>query len=195
MYFRNGRPKFRANGGAATDLATGDSNGAATLAAPEPYDATGWSGDTAPPQKAAVRDQFEALLPAGVLSATSRLPAAARIRTFGITIDGAGSAITTGVKGYTRVPYACTINKVSLIADQSGSLVVDVWKDSFANYPPTDADSITASAPPTLSSAIKAEDTTLTGWTTSVTAGDTIGFNVDSASTVTRAHLIVECQI
>ncbi len=113
-------------------------------------------------------------------------------RTFGITVDGGGSAVTTGVKGYVRVPWTCTITKVSIYADVSGSCVADLWKDSYANYPPTVADTITASAKPTLSSAIKNEDSTLTGWTTSITAGDFVGFNIDSATTVTRVHILVE---
>jgi ribosome-binding ATPase YchF (GTP1/OBG family) len=110
----------------------------------------------------------------------------------GITIDGAGSAITTGVKGFIRVPYACTITKATLLADQAGSIVVDVWKDSYANYPPTVADTITASAKPTLSTATKSEDATLTGWTTAISAGDVLGFKVDSASTLTRVVLQLE---
>ena len=101
-------------------------------------------------------------------------------------IDGGGSAITTGVKGDIEIPFACTIEAVTLLADQSGSIVVDIWKDTYANYPPTSGDSITASAKPTISSAVKSQNTTLTGWTTSVTAGDTIRFNVDSATTVQR---------
>jgi hypothetical protein len=103
-----------------------------------------------------------------------------------IIIDGGGSAITTGVKGYIEVPFAGTITAVRLLADVSGSIVVDIWKDTYANYPPVDADSITASAVPTISSATKSQDTTLTGWTTSVSAGDILGFNVDSATTVTK---------
>lgn len=109
--------------------------------------------------------------------------------TLGITIDGGGSPITTGIKGDLRIPFDCTITKATVLADQSGSIVIDVWKDTYANYPPTAADSITASAKPTLSSAVKSEDSTLTGWTTSITAGQTLRFNVDSASTVTRVNL------
>lgn len=121
------------------------------------------------------------------------LPAFAdSIASVGITIDGGGSAITTGVKGYIEVPYGCTINRATLLADQSGSIVIDVWKDTYANYPPTVADTITASAKPTLSSAAKSQDSTLTGWTTAITAGDVLGFNVDSATTVTRVHLILK---
>lgn len=107
-------------------------------------------------------------------------------------IDGGGSAITTGVKGYIEVPFACTITQATALADQSGSIVVDIWKDTYANYPPVDADSITASAPVTISSATKAQDATLTGWTTSVSAGDILGFNVDSASTVTRVTIALK---
>ena len=109
----------------------------------------------------------------------------------GITIDGAGAVITTGVKGYLRVPYACTITKAELVANASGSLAIDIWKDTFANFPPTSIDSIVASAPPTLSSAQKATDSTLTGWATTLAEGDYLGFNVTTATTVTRATLIL----
>ena len=109
----------------------------------------------------------------------------------GITIDGAGLPITTGIKGYVRVPYNCTINSNELVADQSGSIVIDVIKDTYANFPPTDSpsDSICASALPTLSTQQKSQDGSLTGWTTSLTAGDYLGFVVDSASTVTQVSL------
>lgn len=113
-------------------------------------------------------------------------------KSFGITIDGGGSAITTGVKGFVTVPYTGTITQWTLLADQSGSCVIDVWKDTYANYPPTVADTIAGSEKPTLSAATKNQDTNLTTWTTAVTAGDVIGFNVDSAATVTRVTLVIE---
>ena len=107
-----------------------------------------------------------------------------------VDIDGGGSVIETGVKTWVRVPFDCTITANELTADQSGSIVIDIWKDTYANYPPDDADSITASAPPTLSSAIKSQDSTLTGWTTSISAGDYLYFNVDSVTTV--EHVVLE---
>lgn len=106
-----------------------------------------------------------------------------------ITIDGGGSAITTGVKLDVELPFAGTWTAWRVFADQSGSIVLDIWKDTYANYPPTVADTITASAKPTLSSATKNQDTTLTGWTTSFSAGDTLRINVDSVATVTRVTL------
>jgi len=69
--------------------------------------------------------------------------------------------------------------------------VIDVWKDTYANFPPTVADTITGTEKPTLSSASKNQDLTLSTWTTSITAGDWLRFNVDSASTVTRIALSI----
>jgi hypothetical protein len=90
-------------------------------------------------------------------------------------------------------PVAGTITKVRLLSSDaavtSGSIVVDVWKDTYANYPPTVADTITASAKPTITTATKSEDSTLTGWTTSVAAGDVFGFNVDSVTSLKRVTL------
>ena len=104
-------------------------------------------------------------------------------------IDGAGSVITTGVKGDIEVPYGGTITAARLFADQSGSIVVNIWKDTYANFPPDSSDKITASAPPTISSATKSQDTTLTGWTITISAGDVLRFNVDSVTTITRVTL------
>src|SRR5262249_26063336 len=104
-------------------------------------------------------------------------------------IEGGGSTITTGVKGDLEIPFACTINRVTLLADHSGSIVIDIWKDTYANYPPTVADTITASAKPTISSATKAQAATLTGWTTGVAAGDVLRFNVDSVTSIQRVTI------
>jgi len=109
-------------------------------------------------------------------------------------IDGGGSAITTGQKGHLEVPFACTIKQVTMLADQSGSIVVDIWKDTYDSFPPTDADSITASAPPTISSAQKSQDSTLTGWTKSISSGDILAFNVDSCSTITRVTISLKVE-
>lgn len=101
-----------------------------------------------------------------------------------VFIDGGGAAITTGIKMFVECPFKCDIDRVTMLPDQSGSIVVDIWKDTYANYPPTDADSITASAPPTVSATTKSQDSTLTGWTKAIAAGDILGFNVDSCTTI-----------
>lgn len=108
---------------------------------------------------------------------------------FTFLIDNRGSAIGTGIKGDVRIPFACTVTGWTLLADQTGSIVIDVWRDSYANFPPVVGDSIAGTEKPTLSSASKNQDLSLTTWTTSLVAGDILRFNVDSASTVTRVSL------
>lgn len=110
----------------------------------------------------------------------------------GITIDNGASAITAGLKGYFTVPYAGTIKSWYLTADTSGSIVVDIWK--AAGTIPTVANTITASAKPTLTSAQIGNSSTLTGWTTSVSAGDVVAYNVDSATTIRKVTLIVKIE-
>ena len=104
-------------------------------------------------------------------------------------IDGAGTEITTGVKAYIEVPFDCYIEEQSLGADQDGDIVVDIWLDDYASYPPTVGDTITASAKPTISSGDSDQDSTLTGWTRQLTKGQWLGINVDSCTTITFATL------
>lgn len=108
---------------------------------------------------------------------------------FGITIDGGGSAITTGNKGYLTIPYGGTITGWKMISDQSGSCVVDVWKT--ANTIPTSSNTITGTEKPTLSSQQISSDLSLSTWTSSVSAGDVFAFYVDSVSTITRLNLSI----
>lgn len=98
-------------------------------------------------------------------------------------VDGQGSVLTAGNYGYYEIPVNMTVTRATLLADESGSIVVDIYKCSYANFDagathPVAADKVTAAAPPTISSATKAQDSTLTGWTTSWSAGDIIGIQV-----------------
>lgn len=105
----------------------------------------------------------------------------------GITIDGGGSVPATGIKGFIQIPYGCTITGWTIIADQSGSCSIGVKKSTFAGFPTTG--SIVASAPPNLSSQQNATSTTLTGWTTTINAGDVLEFDLNSVTTCTRITL------
>jgi hypothetical protein len=115
--------------------------------------------------------------------------AVGQVVTLNFVIDGGGVAITTGIKGDLVIDFACTIQQVTLLADQSGSIVVDIWKQVYASFPPLVAQTITASALPTITTATKAQDATLTGWTKTINAGDILRLNVNSATTVQRVTL------
>jgi len=97
-----------------------------------------------------------------------------------------------GQVAYVRMPVAGTVTDWTVTGYDSsgdpvsGSAVVDIWKDTDANYPPTSADTITASAKPTVTTASKATGSTLTGWTTTFNAGDWLAFKLDSVTTFYR---------
>ncbi|MFC2001843.1 hypothetical protein ACFLUZ_04990 [Chloroflexota bacterium] len=105
--------------------------------------------------------------------------------------DGGGAAITTGEKGHIVSPFDGTIAAVELEADQSGSIKVDIWKDTYANFPPTDADSICGGNEPEISTAQKYKDATLTDWIKSIAEGDILAFNVDSITTIQRCTVTI----
>lgn len=115
------------------------------------------------------------------------------IRSITYVIDGGGAPILTGLAGAIEVPFACTLNRVTMLADQTGSIVVDVRAGAYSAYPT--ASSICASAKPTISASDKSQDSTLTGWTTSVSAGDVLQFTVDSISTITRCTIALRAAI
>lgn len=125
-------------------------------------------------------------------TATAFLLALGQNYSISFTIDGGGSVPTLGTKGFTEVACDSTIIRSTILADQSGSCVVTIQKSSYAGFPPSA--SIVASAPPTLSGAQKAQDTTLSGWTTALTNGDILAWVLTSATTVTRIQVFLLCK-
>lgn len=109
-------------------------------------------------------------------------------------IDGGGSEIAAGEKGHLEIPWPCTLGEVCLWADQSGSIVVDIWKDSPGNFPPTVADTITSATPPTLVTADHGCDSTLTGWTTAFASRHILAFNVVSCTDIERVTVSMRVQ-
>lgn len=107
-----------------------------------------------------------------------------------LIIDGGGSAITTGQKGSLEIPFDCTIDSVELLADHVGSVVVDIYKTTYAAYDasahPAAADKITGTSKPTIVAGTKYTDAALSGWTKAITAGDVLAFNIDSVATIQR---------
>jgi len=106
-----------------------------------------------------------------------------------VLFDGGEADISTGIKADLVIPFSCTIQEVTLLSSQEGSIVIDIWKDSYSNFPPTQSDSITASAKPTISSSNKSKDSTLAGWTKNISGGDTLRFVVDSCTNIRNCVL------
>lgn len=108
-----------------------------------------------------------------------------------------GGVPATNVKAYRTVPFACIITGYTLLADQTGDIVIDVWHDTYANYPPTVADTITASAKPTLTGAIKSQnlDVAASSWTNlTLAAHDVLAIKVNSAASLQLVTFTLICK-
>lgn len=105
-----------------------------------------------------------------------------------ICFGGDSTTIESSITRDVVVPFNCSILSCSIYSD-SGSVQFDIWKDTDANFPPTNDDSIVASANPAITAGTKYKDSTLTGWTKDLDKGDIIRVVVDSVATMTRATL------
>lgn len=87
------------------------------------------------------------------------------------------------------IPSEGTITGVYVMTQPAaGDCVIDIFKGSFASFP-SDS-SITAAAKPTITAARTYSDTTLTGWTTSVSAFDFLRFHLESSTVFTYINIV-----
>ena len=117
-------------------------------------------------------------------------PSGITIGSFGLTIDGGSSVITTGSKGYVSMPYGGSITGWDILGNDSGSISIDLKKSTYTGFPTTT--SVTATNYITLTSQQKNTSSTLAGWL-SVTFSSTeiYEFYVNSASIVTRVNVVI----
>jgi hypothetical protein len=95
-----------------------------------------------------------------------------------LIVDGGGATITTGIKHYAiEIPFGGTIVSWRLFADTNCTAEVDVWSDTYANYPPDVTDTIWSGTEPATSGGAKAE---ATGLSIAVTAGSVWRVNVNA---------------
>ena len=139
-----------------------------------------------PTSGAAAAPTFRALTSADIPSGPVN-----KVATF--VCDGSGAVLTSGLKGFLYIPWACTITKATILADQSGTVAVDIWKAAYASFPPTIANTIVNGHPVTLTSQQNNQDTSIIGegWTTSVSAGDVFAFNLNVSPTITSVTRII----
>ena len=116
-----------------------------------------------------------------------------RLGSFGVGFNKGTNLITTSEFAYLTMPYAGTITgwTIEETSDTpvSSSIVIDVWKDSYTNYPPTVADTIWGTKP-SLSSTTK---NTASGLSIAFIAGDIFKFKVDSVTGAKNVLLSLFC--
>jgi hypothetical protein len=103
---------------------------------------------------------------------------------FQVVIGDGISPITTGVKGDFEVPYNCEVVGWTIIESTGnpGTLVVDIWRDSYSSFPPTVSDSICGTEKPTTPGITRGKDDTLMTWYTRLYKGDILRYNVESTT-------------
>lgn len=109
----------------------------------------------------------------------------------GMTFDGGGSAVIPAA-GEIVVPYNSVITEWTILADTPTTCLVEVSKCPFANFPSFTA--ITGAAKISLTSSQSQKSSTLTGWTTSLTAGEIVKFSVESNNNATRLVVVLTVQ-
>lgn len=109
------------------------------------------------------------------------------------TIRGSSAGISTGSKGFWQIPFSMIVGGWTLLEISNppvaGSAVIDVRKCGYDDYPTTT--SIAGTQKPTLSSAIKNRDLSLTSWDTLIDIGDILEFRVDSSASVANLSLAI----
>lgn len=113
--------------------------------------------------------------------------------TVGLEFHGGGLVLSPNTKAWIKIPFDCEILSWTATAGQTGSVQVDLWVDTYGNFPPTNDDSITASAPITISGGVKNSDDTLTGWTKEISAGSYLMANIDSVTNI--QDLVIEIEV
>lgn len=114
----------------------------------------------------------------------------------GATFESTITISSSNAKPIERpMPVGGTIVGMTIFGDNDvtvGSCVIDVRKATYAAYPTFS--SIAASAKPTITAGYKNTDSTLTGWTTVIAAGDILRFVLESSTVFKRITIILEIQ-
>lgn len=119
---------------------------------------------------------------------TASVPSLSGTFSIGVTVDGSGGTITAGVKGYVRVPYACTINTWSILTGNSGAgatITFDIWRAN--NAIPTVANSLVGGGtkPFLTSNTSQITSAAPSSWTAvTLAANDVLAFNVEAGAAV-----------
>ena len=111
--------------------------------------------------------------------------------------DEGGTILEVGNKGFLQVPFAGTIQGVTLLGNASGDVEVDIWLCSYSAFNgtsvPSDANSIVGGDYPAISGGTKFTSTTMGLWSPAFNASDILSFYVRSCTAATRLTISLSC--
>ena len=99
----------------------------------------------------------------------------------------------TGDKGKLTIDVTGVIEQIRVLSDQTGDIVFEIEKCTFADYP--NFTSITNSASVQLTNTDKYFDDVLNNWTSTITAGEILSFNVISVNNIRRLLISLKLKL
>lgn len=106
-------------------------------------------------------------------------------RTINFLVDSGSLEMTSGIKGSVTIDVSGIIDSWKILADQTGTLGVDILKSNYTDFP-TFVSIATTSNYPKLLNTNKGFDDVLTGWDTAIRAGDILRFEVINSLNIRR---------
>ena len=114
-------------------------------------------------------------------------------RTVNYVIDSGSLPMQVGDKGKITIDVTGVIENIRVLSDQTGDIVFEIEKTTFANYP--NFTSITGGNRVQLTNSDKYFDDVLNNWTTTILAGDILRFNVISVNNIRRVLISLKLKL
>ena len=114
-------------------------------------------------------------------------------RTVNYVIDSGSLPMQIGDKGKLALDVTGVIESITVLCDQTGDIVFDISKCTFADYPAFN--SITAAQRVQLTNSNKYFDDVLNNWTTTIVAGEILNFSVISVTDVRRLLISLKLKL
>ena len=114
-------------------------------------------------------------------------------RTVNYVIDSGSLPMQTGDKGKLTIDVTGVIENIRVLSDQTGDIVFEIEKTTFANYP--NFSTMTGGNKVQLTNTDKYFDDVLNNWTSTIVAGDILRFNVISVNNIRRILISLKLKL
>jgi hypothetical protein len=114
-------------------------------------------------------------------------------RTVNYVIDSGSLPMQVGDKGSLTIDVTGVIENIRVLSDQTGDIVFDISKTTFADFP--NFNSITSGNRVQLVNTNKYFDDVLNNWTSTITAGDILRFDVISVNNIRRLLISLKLKL
>ena len=114
-------------------------------------------------------------------------------RTVNYVIDSGSLPMQTGDKGKLTIDVTGVIEQIRVLSDQTGDITFEIEKTTFADYP--NFSTMTGGNRVQLTNTDKYFDDVLNNWTTTITAGDILRFDVISVNNIRRLLISLKLKL